>query len=105
MRNTHIPLDIGYFTADGILRDLSTLSPRRDIRRSIRSNLLFALEVNQGWYEKHGVKPGDKLIKQLYRLTSFLELNRERPRLVQPLKLIIYFHHIAIQLLDQWIIA
>ena len=61
MRNTHIPLDIGYFTADGILREIYPLYPHDETsRRSIRSNLLFALEVNQGWYEKHGVKPGDK---------------------------------------------
>ena len=61
MRNTHIPLDIGYFTADGVLREIYPLYPHDETsRRSIRSDLLFALEVNQGWYEKHGVKPGDK---------------------------------------------
>ena len=61
MRNTHIPLDIGYFTADGVLREIYPLYPRDETsRRSIRSDLLFALEVNQGWYEKRGVKPGDK---------------------------------------------
>jgi len=61
MRNTHIPLDIGYFTADGVLREIYPLYPHDETsRRSIRSDLLFALEVNQGWYEKHNVKPGDK---------------------------------------------
>ena len=61
MRNTHIPLDIGYFTADGVLREIYPLYPHDETsRRSIRSDLLFALEVNQGWYEKQGVKPGDK---------------------------------------------
>ena len=61
MRNTHIPLDIGYFTTDGILREIYPLYPHDETsRRSIRSDLLFALEVNQGWYEKYGVKPGDK---------------------------------------------
>ena len=61
MRNTHIPLDIGYFTADGILREIYPLYPHDETsRRSIRSDLLFALEVNQGWYKKYGVKPGDK---------------------------------------------
>lgn len=61
MRNTSIPLDIGYFTANGVLREIYPLYPHDETsRRSIRSDLLFALEVNQGWYQRHGVKPGDK---------------------------------------------
>ena len=68
MRNTHIPLDIGYFTADGVLREIYPLYPHDETsRRSIRSDLLFALEVNQGWYEKQGVKPGDKFDPSEFR--------------------------------------
>lgn len=60
MRNTHIPLDIGYFTPDGVLREIYPLYPHDETsRKSIRSDLLYALEVNQGWFERHRVKPGD----------------------------------------------
>lgn len=60
MRNTHIPLDIGFLTADGVLREVYPLYPHDETsRKSIRSDLLYALEVNQGWFARHGVKPGD----------------------------------------------
>ena len=60
MRNTHLPLDIGYLTADGVLREVYPLYPHDETsRKSIRSDLKFALEVNQGWFARHNVKPGD----------------------------------------------
>tara|TARA_B100000212_G_scaffold342541_1_gene330428 strand:+ start:2463 stop:2936 length:474 start_codon:yes stop_codon:yes gene_type:complete len=61
MRNTHLPLDIGFFTADGVLREIYPLYPYdENSRKSIRFDLLYALETNQGWFERHGLKPGDK---------------------------------------------
>ncbi len=59
MRNTKIPLDIGYFTSDGVLREIYPMYPmdERSVR-SRRSDILIALEMNQGWYAKNGVKPG-----------------------------------------------
>ncbi len=65
MRNTHLPLDIGFFTPDGVLREVYPLYPHdENSRKSIRSDLLYALEVNQGWFKRHGVKPGDKFDPQ-----------------------------------------
>lgn len=60
MRNTYIPLDIGFFTADGVLREIYPLYPHdENSRKSIRSDLVYALETNQGWFARHNVKPGD----------------------------------------------
>lgn len=65
MRNTYIPLDIGFLTADGVLREIYPLYPHdENSRKSIRSDLLYALEVNQGWFERNGVKPGDSFDPQ-----------------------------------------
>lgn len=65
MRNTHLPLDIGFLTADGVLREIYPLYPHdENSRKSIRSDLVYALEVNQGWFKRHGVKPGDKFDPQ-----------------------------------------
>lgn len=62
MRRTRIPLDIGYFTADGVLREIYPMEPYDETAvPSARSDLQFALEMNQGWYAAHGVKPGDTL--------------------------------------------
>ncbi|MBI2511263.1 MAG: DUF192 domain-containing protein [Opitutae bacterium] len=62
MRNTIVPLDIGYIGTDGVLREIYPMYPRDE--RSVPSHardLQFALEVNQGWFKEHGVKPGAKL--------------------------------------------
>ena len=60
MRNTKIPLDIGFFTEDGVLREVYPMYPmdERSVK-SRRDDLLIALEMNQGWFAKHGIKPGD----------------------------------------------
>jgi len=61
MRNTEIPLDIGYFDADGKLKEVYNLLPHDE--RPIQSLGLrqFALEMNQGWYRTHGLKAGDAI--------------------------------------------
>jgi uncharacterized membrane protein (UPF0127 family) len=62
MRNTELPLDIGYLDASGELKEIYPMYPHDE--RSVESrarNLQFALEMNQGWYAKQGVRPGAKL--------------------------------------------
>lgn len=62
MRNTPTPLDIGFFTADGVLKEVYALHPFDETGVQSRSEALkFALEVNQGWFAKNGVKPGAQL--------------------------------------------
>jgi uncharacterized protein len=82
MQNTKIPLDIGYFTSDGILREIYPMYPM-DLTsvKSRRHDLLMALEMNQGWYAKNGIKPGDQLKLELLKkaLLSRGVANREIP--------------------------
>ena len=60
MRNTSLPLDIGYFTDDGVLREIYQLHPHdENSRKSHRSDLVYALEMNQGWFKANGIKAGD----------------------------------------------
>lgn len=62
MRNTEIPLDIGYFAADGELKEMYPMYPHDEKSVASRSRTLqFALEMNQGWFKQNGVKPGAKL--------------------------------------------
>lgn len=62
MRNTLIPLDIGFFTADGILREIYPMFPRvEDPVKSRRDDILYALEMNRGWFKANGVKVGAQL--------------------------------------------
>ncbi len=62
MRNTTLPLDIGYFDAEGVLREIYPMYPLDEKTVMSRGrDLQFALEMNQGWFKDRGVKPGDQL--------------------------------------------
>lgn len=65
MRNTRIPLDVGYFSPDGVLREVYPLHPFDEtVVRSRSTQLQFALEMNQGWFARHGIGPGARLDRQ-----------------------------------------
>ncbi|MCX7712990.1 MAG: DUF192 domain-containing protein [Chthoniobacterales bacterium] len=62
MKNTHIPLDVGYFTADGTLQEIHSMNPY-DLTpvESQRTDIRFALEMNRGWFEQNNISLGAKL--------------------------------------------
>lgn len=62
MKNTHLPLDIGYFDAAGKLVEVHKLFPYDETAVfSSNKNILIAIETNRGWYAENGVKPGAQL--------------------------------------------
>lgn len=62
MRNTILPLDIGYIDPTGELREVYPMYPHDERPVGSRSrNIQFCLEMNQGWFARSGVKPGAKL--------------------------------------------
>ncbi len=67
MRNTPTPLDIGFFTPDGALGEVHPMYPFDETPvKSAGLDYTLALETNQGWYTKNGLKAGAKLdLKQL----------------------------------------
>jgi hypothetical protein len=61
MNNTFVPLDLAYITVDGSIVDIKQLQPH-DLNSVMSSQeVLFALEMNQGWFAKNGIKVGDKI--------------------------------------------
>lgn len=62
MRNTTLPLDIGYFDAAGELKEIYPMYPLDEKTVPSRSrSIQFCLEMNQGWYGRSGVRPGAML--------------------------------------------
>lgn len=61
MRNTHIPLSIAYLDEYARIIEIHDMEPLNE--RSICSSTpaQFALEVNQGWFERHQIEVGDRL--------------------------------------------
>ena len=62
MRNTRIPLDIGYFDSSGQLLEIHKLFPYDETAVNSRSSeVLIAVETNRGWYAANGIQVGDRI--------------------------------------------
>ena len=63
MSHTTIPLDIAFIDEEGCIESIKELTPLR--REPVYSNapVLYALEVNRGWFTENEVKVGDQIIK------------------------------------------
>jgi uncharacterized membrane protein (UPF0127 family) len=62
MRNTTLPLDIGYFDSTGELIEIYQMYPldERPVASHSKS-IQFCVEMNQGWFRQAGIKPGARL--------------------------------------------
>ena len=61
MRNTLIPLSIAFLADDGTVVNLADMKPQSDESHCSAKPVRFALEMNQGWFAKKGIKAGAKL--------------------------------------------
>ncbi len=62
MRDTLVPLSIAYINAAGVIREIHDLQPLDETpARSAFRDLLYALEVPQGWFLKNKILPGDRI--------------------------------------------
>lgn len=62
MHNTPTALDIGFFSSDGVLREIYPMYPFDETTvASRRSDLQYALELKQGGFAQAGLKVGDQL--------------------------------------------
>lgn len=61
MRNTLIPLSVAYMDSEGRIVDIQDMKPLDDRPPHYESSepARYALEVNQGFFERKGVKVGD----------------------------------------------
>jgi uncharacterized membrane protein (UPF0127 family) len=59
MRNCTVPLSAAYISPDGTIVEIVDLQPGNEIGvESKATNLQFVLEVPQGWFQRHNIKPG-----------------------------------------------
>lgn len=61
MRNTLIPLSIAYLDAEHTIIDILDMQPLDESSICSTKPAQYALEVNQGWFERHQVSIGDQL--------------------------------------------
>lgn len=58
MQNTHIALDIAFMDPDFRIVDIQQMEPMTLDSHTSRGPAMYALEVNKGWFEAHGVTVG-----------------------------------------------
>ena len=59
MKDTHIPLSIAYIGEDGVIINIENMEPLSTNSVKSSAPCRYALEVNKGWFENNGIKPGD----------------------------------------------
>lgn len=61
MKNTLIPLDVAFFEKSGKIIDIKQMKPLDLTSVPSSSPVYYALEMNEGWFAKNGIKEGDKI--------------------------------------------
>lgn len=61
MRDTSIPLSIAFIAAGGIILDVQKMEPLSTELHRPPEPYRYALEVNRGWFGRHGFGTGDRV--------------------------------------------
>jgi len=61
MKNTLLPLSIAFIDDSGRIVNLDEMQARTETPHCSTQPVRFVLEMNKGWFKKHGFKPGDQL--------------------------------------------
>lgn len=61
MKNTLIPLDIAFFNAQMEIVSIKQMEPLDEATVPSDKKAMYALEMNRGFFEKEGIKIGDKI--------------------------------------------
>src|SRR5688572_26913750 len=61
MKDTRIPLSIAFANRSGEIVRIADMKPFDESSTSSLSPAMYALEMNQGWFEAHGVERGDRI--------------------------------------------
>ncbi len=61
MRNTLIPLSIAFIDDDGSIVNIEDMQPRSDDSHCSAKPVRYALEMEQGWFAKRGLRAGSQL--------------------------------------------
>lgn len=64
MRNTLIPLSIAFISEDMVINEVHDMNVGPNQLFDSRAPARYALEVNQGWFERNGVHVGARIVMQ-----------------------------------------
>ncbi len=61
MKNTLLPLSIAFIADDGTIDSIQEMAAGSLDSHCSKRPVRYALEMNQGWFAKRGIKPGSKV--------------------------------------------
>ena len=61
MKNTLIPLSVAFLDKEGRVINIEKMSPLTETLHYPLAPEKLALEMNQGWFDAHGVRPGERI--------------------------------------------
>ena len=61
MKNTLIPLSVAFLDESGAIINIADMQPHSEQSHCASRPARYALEMNQGWFARRGIKPGAKL--------------------------------------------
>lgn len=62
MKNTYIPLDVAFIDKKGTITDIKPLQPHDLTSVGASTKVMYALEMNQGWFARHDIQVGDHIV-------------------------------------------
>lgn len=61
MKNTKIPLSIAFINSNEIITQIDSMTPYSLMSHTSKEKVQYALEMEQGWFRKNGIKVGSKV--------------------------------------------
>lgn len=61
MKNTLIPLSIAYISRNGEIKEIHDMYPLDEKAVPSSRSVMYALEMNQGWFKDNQISVGDKI--------------------------------------------
>lgn len=61
MMNTYIPLSVAFLDERGVIINIEDMKPHTQDTHPAAKPAKYALEMNQGWFAKRGIKPGARI--------------------------------------------
>ncbi|HZP92799.1 MAG TPA: DUF192 domain-containing protein [Burkholderiales bacterium] len=61
MKDTTVPLSVAFIDGHGRILNIEDMAPYSEDTHQSAGPARYALEVNRGWFARHGIKPGARV--------------------------------------------
>lgn len=62
MKNTLVPLSVAFMDDKGTIINIARMQPQTEVSHCTERSASYALEMEQGWFARNGIRPGAVLL-------------------------------------------